>query len=107
MKDWENIINKATLGIAKQTLKASDLPAAIAEELELQETLDAEENFLRLSSLAYQYRQAGTLPLNLSALSQAAAEEEIKSYTTEKSNAVLKTILEEEHFSLLELWLKL
>src|SRR3954470_17214237 len=99
MKVWEDIVNKATLGSAKQTLHVSDLPELIVAEFDLAETQDAEENFLRLSSLAYQYRQAGMQPLNFLSVPHAGAEEETKRYNSAQAHATLKIILQEEHFS--------
>lgn len=106
MKVWEDIVNKATLGSAKQALKIADLPELIVTEFNLSEAPDVEENFLSLSSLVYQFRQAGALPSNFSAVTQAIADEETKPHSTAKATAVLKTILNEGHYSLLELWLK-
>ena len=106
MKLWEDIINKATLGSGKLPLKSSDIPEIIAQEYDVPDSQDPEEDFLRLSALIYQYKQAGSLPLNFQSIVQAEAESEIKSYCSSKANDVLKTILDEELFPFLKLWLK-
>jgi hypothetical protein len=107
MKLWEDIINKATLGSAKLPLKSSDIPAIISEQYDLSDSQDQEEDFLRFSSLIYQYRQAGSLPLNFQTIVQAESEEEIRPYCSSKASDMLKTILEEELNPFLKLWLKL
>jgi hypothetical protein len=107
MKLWEDIINKATLGSGKLALKSSDIPAVIAQEYDLSDSHDPEEDFLRFSSVIYQYRQAGSLPMRLHNFVQVESEQEIKPYCSAKANGVLKTILEEDLFPFLKLWLRL
>src|SRR5688572_21509766 len=107
MKLWEDIINKATLGSQKLPLRSSDIPEIITQEYELFDSQETEEDFLRFSSLVYQYRQAGSLPLNFQSIVQGEAESEIKSYCSSKANGVLRTILDEELIPFLKLWLKL
>src|SRR5688572_14844550 len=107
MKLWQDIINKATLGSGKLALKSSDIPAVIAQEYDLSESQDPEEDFLRFSSFIYQYRQAGSLPMSLHNFVQVESEKEIKPYCSAKGNGVLKTILEEDLFPFLKLWLRL
>src|SRR5688572_13582248 len=106
MKLWEDIINRATLGSGKLPLKSSDIPEIIAQEYDLSHSQDPEEDFLRFSSLIYQYRRAGSLPLNFQNIGHAEAESEIKSYCSSKASGVLKTILEEELMPFLKLWTK-
>ena len=105
MKAWETIVNNAMLGTTKLPLRAADLPAAITDQVEVSETTDAEEDFLRFGSLVYQYRQSGCVPLDLRSAVLSAAEVEIKPYCHASSTAVLRTILSEEHHALLKLWL--
>src|SRR5688500_13294167 len=107
MKLWEDIINKATLGSQKLPLRSVEIPEIISQEYELSDSQDSEEDFLRLSTLVYQYRQGGSLPLNFQSIVQAEAESEIKSYCSSKANGVLRTILDEELIPFLKLWLKL
>ncbi|MEJ7646173.1 MAG: DUF5691 domain-containing protein [Chryseolinea sp.] len=107
MKLWEDIVNKATLGSAKLPLKSVDVPENIAEEYELIDSKDPEDDFLRFASLIFQYRQAGSLPLNFQSVTQTQAKPEIKSYCSAKANGVLKTILEEELIPFLKMWLQL
>ena len=105
MKAWETIVNNAMLGTTKLPLRAADLPAAITEHVEVSNTPDAEEDFLRFGSLVYQYRQSGCVPLNLRSAVLSAAKAEIKPYGHASSTAVLRTILSEENHALLKLWL--
>ena len=95
MKLWENIINKASLGSGKEPLKSAELPEIIAEKFALSDSPDQEEDFLRFSSLVYQFRQAGWLPLNFKVITQIESGNEIKSYCSVKANGALKAILEE------------
>lgn len=105
MKIWETIVNNAMLGTTKLPFRAADLPPAIAEHVEVSDTPDAEEDFLRFGSLVYQYRQSGNMPLDLRSTALSAAEAEIKPYCHADATAVLRTILSEEHYGLLKLWL--
>ncbi len=106
MKAWEIIVNNAMLGTTKLPLRAADLPEAITEQVEVSDTADAEEDFLRFGSLVYQYRQSGCVPLNLRSAVLSAAEAEIKPYCQASATAVLRTILSEEHSALLKIWLE-
>jgi hypothetical protein len=105
MKFWHDIVNKATLGSSKMPLTTADLPAAITEAYALTDAGDAEEDFLRLSTLAYQYRQAGTQPLSLATIAASEAAAETNPYCDPRASLALKTILTEEHQPFLELWL--
>jgi hypothetical protein len=107
MKLWENIINKASLGSGKEPLKSAELPEIITEEFALSDSPDQEEDFLRFSSLVYQFRQAGWLPLHFKAITQIESGNEIKSYCSVKANGALKAILEEGVIPFLKLWLRL
>jgi hypothetical protein len=60
MKFWDGIINNATLVSAKMPLRTHDLPEFITEVIELNESTEPEEDFLRMAGLAYQNRQAGS-----------------------------------------------
>ena len=105
MKAWETIVNNAMLGTTKLPLRAADLPATIIEQVEVSDTPDAEEDFLRFGSLVYQYRQSGCVPLDLRSAVLSVAEAEIKPYCHASATTVLRTILSEEHHALLKLWL--
>ena len=107
MKLWEDVINKATLGSGKLALKPSDIPAAIKQKYDLSDSQDPEEDFLRFSSLIYQYRQAGSLPMNLTTGVQGESEEEVNPYCSPKADGVLGTISEEDLPPFLKLWLRL
>src|SRR5688572_18567899 len=106
MKFWDGIINNATLGSAKMPLKRHDLPEFITSGIELTEGAEHEEDFLRLAGLAYQYRQAGSKPLDLNLISQSSAAEEELSYASSKSTSIFRTVMSEELYPLLTLWLQ-
>jgi hypothetical protein len=105
MSFWNRIINNATLGSAKLPLKIDDLPTPLTDSVEGITNPDPEENFLRLASLAYQYRQSGATPLDLRSLPLYAADEESLPYSLDQATAVFKTIHDEELYPLLNLWL--
>jgi hypothetical protein len=105
MKLWDDIVNKAMLGSSKLQVRSTDLPEAITTVLDVQDSDDSEENFLRFTSLIYQFRQAGALPRNLQTIAQPPSETETKPYAPEIANEVLKTVLEENLFQFLQLWL--
>lgn len=107
MKTWDEIINKALLGSEKASLTPDDIPSDISDEFVVTTSPDREENFLKLSSLAYQYRQSGARALNVSTITQPAASPEDKSYCAPRANEILKTLLEEDIAVLLEVWLQM
>lgn len=107
MKKWDEIINKALLGSEKAPLTADDIPSDIADEFVITTSPDKEENFLKISALAYQYRQSGARALNVSTIGQPAAAPEDKTYCAARANDILKTLLEENIAVLLEVWLQM
>ncbi len=105
MKFWDGIINNATLGSAKMPLRTHDLPEFITEVIELKESTEPEEDFLLMAGLAYQYRQAGTKPLDLNLISQSLAADEELPYASSNSTNIFRTIISEDLHPLLILWL--
>lgn len=93
------------MGSSKMPLKKDDLPLLITDTIEVIERDQPEEAFLQLASLAYQYRQAGSVPINLEQLFQVPAEEEILPYASSKATNAFRTIIAEELYPLLSLWL--
>ena len=65
MQTWEQIIYTALVGTDKRPPGANELPEALSEAAALiqQSTTDKEEQFLQLASLAFNYRQCGTMPV--------------------------------------------
>lgn len=103
MKHWEKIQQHAMLGTARAPLTLADLPAAIAEALEWAPT-DAEEDFLRLASVAWQYGQAGGIPPAVSTITSVALPEE-KPYSSLQATSELQSLLDDEVYPLVRLWL--
>jgi len=109
MEFWNNIVNTALLGTDKRQVSSNELPAEIAEvyeQLATNETLDKEEKFLQITSVAFNYRQCGsTLFLKEDFIFQKAPAE-TKAYCNAKALQVLSDILQEQSYSLLEFWLQ-
>ncbi|MFD1001968.1 DUF5691 domain-containing protein [Ohtaekwangia kribbensis] len=106
MKSWEDIVNKALLGSEKASLRVADIPASIAQEYDLVASGNHEEDFLRFTSLVYQFRQGGAHPLDFNAVKSVEAAVETKQYCSTQANDTLKIILDEELPQLLYLWLQ-
>jgi hypothetical protein len=104
MKHWETIQQHAMLGTARAPLTIADLPAAIAGELSWT-SIDIEEDFLRLASVAWQYGQTGGLPPAVSTVTSAAAPEE-KTYSSSQAASELQSLIEDEVYTLVRLWLE-
>ncbi|MBT1688784.1 DUF5691 domain-containing protein [Dawidia soli] len=104
MKHWETIQQHAMLGTARAPFTIADLPAAIAGELAWT-PLDAEEDFLRLASVAWQYGQTGGLPPAVSAVNSAAVPEE-KPYCPLQATGDLQSLVEDELYTLVRVWLQ-
>lgn len=106
MKAWEDIVNKALLGSEKASLQIADIPASIAQAYDLVGSGNQEEDFLRFTSLVYQFRQSGAHPLDFTAVKSVEALAETKPYCSTQANDMLKIILDEELPQLLYLWLQ-
>jgi hypothetical protein len=104
MNHWETIQQHAMLGTARAPLTIADLPAAIAGEL-LWTPVDAEEDFLRLASVAWQYGQTGGLPPAVSTVTSIAAPEE-KPYSAVQTSGDLQSLVDDELYTLVRLWLE-
>lgn len=107
MKAWDEIVNKALLGSAKVSLTPADLPLEITEEFDVDASQNNEDTFLKISALAFQFRQSGAKPLKATYETLTEALPESKPYCSAEATTVLKTLLEEEHISLLSFWLRL
>jgi hypothetical protein len=109
MQFWNNIIQTAMLGTNRKQVTAGELPEALANAATIitgNTNIDKEEQFLQIASLAFNYRQSGAQPLHKEmSIPPAPAEE--KPYCPAKANMVLKDILDEDTYSLLQLWLQL
>ncbi|HUP10613.1 MAG TPA: DUF5691 domain-containing protein, partial [Niastella sp.] len=108
MQTWDQIINTALLGTDKRPPVANDLPEALSEAAALiqQSTTDKEEQFLQLASLAFNYRQCGTMPVKNESVTIEKAGAEEKQYCSRLAMQTLKDILDSESNSLLQFWLQ-
>jgi hypothetical protein len=109
MQFWNQIIQTAMLGTDKKQLTAGELPEALAEVstvISSNTTLDKEEQFLQMASLAMNYRQSGTQPLQKADISIPLAPPEEKPYCNNRAAAVLKDIVAEDSNPLLTIWLQ-
>ncbi|MES2774500.1 MAG: DUF5691 domain-containing protein [Bacteroidota bacterium] len=110
MQFWNNIIQNAMLGTSKKQLAATELNDDLANVLSAikeQQATDAEEQFLQLVAIASNYRQSGAMPAKEPVAVTTVAEAETYPYCTEVALQLLKDILEEDSYSLLNLWLRL
>jgi hypothetical protein len=106
MRSWEDIVNKALLGSEKASLHVTDIPDSIVQEYDLAASGNNEEDFLRFTSLVYQFRQGGASPLDFNAIKSVEAAVETKRYCSTQANDMLKIILDDELPQLLYLWLQ-
>jgi hypothetical protein len=108
MQFWDSMIHTAMMGTDKMQSGNASLPADLAEAAALinnNVTIDKEEKFLQLISVAYNYRQSGLLAMQKEVVMTPALQEE-KKYCNEAASHALKDILSEENMALLKLWLE-
>jgi hypothetical protein len=108
MQLWESIINTAMTGTDKGQVNTHDLPGELAETaapVVENKTLDKEDRFLQIASLAFNFRQTGVLPLNKTEVTIPPAKPQEKEYCSKEALQVLKDILSQESIPLLKLWL--
>jgi len=108
MQFWNNIIHTALLGTDKKQIAPAELAPAlsvVAEQV-IQQPLSKEDQFLQIAAVAFNYRQAGVMPLNKEEVTISKAATEEKLYCSAKAIQVLKDILTEESLPLLKLWLR-
>jgi len=109
MELWNNMINTAMIGTDKKSLGSNDLPVDLVEAgatVLQNNSIDKEEKFLQLASLAFNYRQCGVLPLHKEQITLLAAPAEEKEYCNNNALQVLKDIIDSENIALLQYWLQ-
>jgi len=97
------------IGTDKKNISANELPAdlsEVAEQINANVNLDKEEKFLQVAAVAFNYRQAGVLPLLKATISLPVAAAEEKKYCSAAAVQALKDIQSEESTPLLQLWLQ-
>jgi hypothetical protein len=114
MQFWNEILHTAQLGTDKRTIDPSALgsdldgPAtrvAMGTDEEVG-TADKEDRFLRIASIAFNYRQAGATPLAHEGLTLPKAGEEERPYCSPEAMLALKDVLSEKNSTLLHYWLQ-
>jgi hypothetical protein len=109
MEFWNNIITTAMIGTDKKSISANELPADLQEATTLihaNETIDKEEKFLQITALAFNYRQAGVLPLHKETVTLEQCPPEERPNCNAAAMQVLKDIQSEESLPLLKFWLQ-
>lgn len=109
MEFWNNIIHTAMIGTDRKAIESNDVMDALQAPASLvlsNASIDKEEQFLQLASLAFNFRQSGFVPEKNERVSIASAATEEKGYASPASMQVLKDILLEECYPLLEYWMK-
>ena len=109
MQFWDHIINTALLGTDKRAISIKELPAAMEEaaiQVQQNNSIDKEEQFLQIAAMAFNYRQCGITPLQKEGITITKADAEEKQYSSALAMQTLKDILETESNSLLHFWLQ-
>ncbi len=109
MEFWNNIINTAMIGTDKKTIGTAELPAGLQDSASVifaNEAIDKEEKFLQVSALAFNYRQAGVMPLHKETITLLQCETEEKLYCNAAAMQALRDIQSEENIPLLRFWLQ-
>ena len=109
MEFWDHIINTALLGTDKRTISINELPVAMEEaatQVQQNNAVDKEEQFLQIAALAFNYRQCGAMPFQKEGVTITRADVEEKKYGSALAMQTLKDILETESNSLLQFWLQ-
>jgi len=107
IRPWEEIINTSIIGTEKKQVAKQLLPgelATLAGQIESGEG-EKEDHFLKIASLVYNYRRAGTLTVKENISSISVCENESLSYCNSKATSSLNAVLGDENNSLLFYWL--
>ena len=92
------------IGTDKKQISAAELPADLqeaAETIHTNEAIDKEEKFLQITAVAFNYRQAGVMPLHKETVTLPQCAPEEKTYCNTSAMQVLKDIQSEEIIPLL------
>jgi hypothetical protein len=108
MQEWNNILQLAMLGTGKNNIDtiaiADEAIQTAAQTITTNDTIDAEEKYLQLASVVYNYKQMGALPALQSEIVVNEADAEKLLICNAEQTQTLKDILSEENKPLLELW---
>ncbi len=109
MQFWNNIIEHAMLGTGKKPLSTNDVEEAMVsvfETISADVTADNEDKFFHLASVAFNYRQTGSLPQHIKDVQEFPAPAELLSYCSTAAANNLKDILDTGSNGLLGFWLQ-
>jgi hypothetical protein len=105
MQFWNDIINTALLGTEKKQIATARLPSGLQEAAALIEG-SAEEQFLQLAAVAFNFRQSGMKPLHKEEVTLPKAPAESLPYCSGEAMRVLSDIISEDNIFLLTFWLQ-
>jgi hypothetical protein len=108
MQFWNEIINTALLGTARKQVVVDMLPPGLREAAGLvvaQPATEAEEQFLQLAALSFNFRQSGVIPLRREGKPVPEVTPETLPYCSAAATQVLKDILTKDNSYLLAYWL--
>ncbi len=108
MKSWNDITNIALIGADKMQLTVDEFTGELAEafgQINSAPSLDKEEQFLQLASVAYNFRQSGSTAITSQSIKSSVAPIEENGYCGVPAVNILKDILDENSMGLLKIWL--
>ncbi|WP_143306337.1 DUF5691 domain-containing protein [Chitinophaga vietnamensis] len=109
MQFWQSIINTALMGTGRKPADTTGFSGPLqdaADKILGDTSLDKEEQFLRLSSLAWNYRQAGVSAAAVKGAIITVCEADDKPYTPPAFVNALKQVLDTQNQTLLVMWLE-
>ena len=107
MEYWNHMINTALLGTDKRPLRKEDFTGLLGENLQpiYENSLDAEDRFLQVAAVIYNYRQCGSMPIKNETFSIPHAGNEEAEYASPSAHQVLNDLLQIDSVPLLLVWL--
>lgn len=109
MESWNEIIQVALIGTEKKSVNLLQLPRGLQEQasrIVQHESLDKEDRFLQIATLAAQAKRAGYLPASNESVVPLMAPQEELAYASAASHSLLKQIMEVDETLLLKWWLQ-
>ena len=108
MQEWNNMLQLAMLGTGKNNIDtiaiADEAIQSVAKMIAANDALDAEEKYLQLAAVVFNYKQMGALPALQAEVAANEAAAEILPTCNAAQTQILKDILNEENKALLESW---
>lgn len=108
MQEWNNMLQLAMLGTGKNNIDtiaiADEAIQSVAKMIAANDALDAEEKYLQLAAVVFNYKQMGALPALQTEIAANEAAAEILATCNATQTQILKDILNEENKALLQSW---